>query len=112
MFLFVYATRSILLIRPLTLVLVVTELVVEAIVVLLVNVVLLMVVIQCMRSVSRAMMTLMMVIVLLHPSIRLMHLAFNSLDITRGVTSPQHILFLNFFFPDSMANSIVYHRNS
>jgi len=93
MFLFVYATRFVLFIRPLTLVLVVGELVVEATVVLLVNIVLLMVVIQWMRPVSRAMMTLMMVIVLLHPSICLMHLAFNSMDITRGVPSPQHILF-------------------
>ena len=79
---------SVLFIGPLTLVLVaagamllfVAELVVEAMVVLLVNVVLLMIVIQRMRPVSRAMMTLMMVKVLFHPSL----LAFNSLDTTQG----------------------------
>ena len=66
-----------LLISPLTLVLVtagamllvVAELVVEAMVVLLVDVGLLRIVIQRMRPVSRAMMTLKMVKVLFHPSL-------------------------------------------
>ena len=95
-----------LLINPLTLVLVtagamllvVAELVVEAMVVLLVNVELLRIVIQRMRPVSRAMMTLKMVKVLFHPSLHLALLALNSLNTTQGAPSPQLILFLNFFF--------------
>ena len=94
-----------LLIRPPSLVLVaagavllvIAELVVEAMVVLLVDVVLLMIVIQRMRPVSRAMMTLMIVKVLFHPSNHLAHLALNSLDSTQGALSPRLILFLNFF---------------
>ena len=97
---------SVLLISPLTLVLVaagamrlvVAELAVEAMVVLLVDVVLLIIVIQRMRPVSRAMMTLMMVKVLFHPSLHLAFLAFNSLDTTQGASLPGLILFLNFFF--------------
>ena len=95
-----------LLIRPPSLVLVaagavllvIAELVVEAMVVLLVDVVLLMIVIQRMRPVSRAMMTLMIVKVLFHPSNHLAHLAFNSLDTTQGAPSPRLTLFLKHFF--------------
>ena len=95
-----------LLISPLTLVLVtagamllvVAELVVEAMVVLLVDVGLLRIVIQRMRPVSRAMMTLKTVKVLFHPSLHLALLAINSLNTTQGAPSPQLILFLNFFF--------------
>ena len=94
-----------LLIGPLTLVLVpaeamllvVAEPVVETMVVLLVDVMLLMIVIQSMRPVSRAMMTLMIVKVLFHPSNHLAQLALNSLDTTQGALLPQLILFLNFF---------------
>ena len=92
---------SVLLISPLTLVLVaagamrlvVAELAVEAMVVLLVDVVLLIIVIQRMRPVSRAMMTLMMVKVLFHPSLHLALPAFNSLDTTQGAPLPRLILF-------------------
>ena len=91
---------------PLTLVLVATgavllvvaELVVEAMVVLLVDIVLLMIVIQRIRPVSRAMMTLMMVKILFHNSYHLAHLAFNSLDTTQGVPPPRLILLLNFYY--------------
>ena len=79
--------------------LVIAELVVEAkVVLLLVDVVLLMIVIQRMRPVSRAMMTLMIVKVLFHPSNHLAHLAFNSLDTTQGAPSPRLTLFLKHFF--------------
>ena len=93
--------------------LVVAELVVEAMVVLLVDVGLLRIVIQRMRPVSRAMMTLKMVKVLFHPSLHLALLAINKLPeyYTRGSLATAYSFF-KLLFPDNMINSIVDHTNS